>query len=198
MVKCHRKIWLGKTNERGFRLLEFAQKHKIVLANTLHPQKNSRKSTWHSPDDKMHNQIDFILTPRQFKSSINKASTRTYPVADIYSYHDLVICNLKIKLKRSKKGKCSRIRYELDKLLKFEVKAKFQKEIKEKLAKNDISNQSTDVSYNDDECSIYNNRESEEEKNVWITDDLLDLCDERRWLKAFKKLSNENEIKYRM
>ena len=69
---------LGKTNERGFRLLEFAQKHKLVLANTIHPQKNSRKSTWHSLDGKMHSQIDFILTPKGFKSSINKASTRTY------------------------------------------------------------------------------------------------------------------------
>ena len=94
---------LGKINERGFRLLEFAQKHKTVLNNTLHLQTNSRKSTWHSPYGKIHNQIDFILTPQRFKSSINKASTRTYPGADIYSDYDLVLCNLKIKFKRSKK-----------------------------------------------------------------------------------------------
>ena len=113
---------LGKTNERGFRLLEFEHKYKLVLANTVHPTTNSRKSTWHSPDVKMHNKIDFILTPQRFKSSINKASTRTYTGADIYSDHDLVLCNLKIKLKRSKKGKCSRIRYDVDKLLNPEVK----------------------------------------------------------------------------
>ena len=34
-------------------------------------------------------------------------------------------------------------------------------------------------------------------KQVWITDELLDLCDERRRLKPLKKLSNENERKYR-
>ena len=140
---------LEKTNERGFRLLEFSQKHKLVVANTLHPQNNSKKSTWNSPDGKTHNQIDFILTPQRFKSSINKASTRTYTGDDIYSDHDLVLYNLKIKLKRSKKGKYSRIIYDLDKLLNPEVKEQFQKEIKEKLAKIDISIQSTNVFYNE-------------------------------------------------
>ena len=61
----------------------------------------------------------------------------------------MTLCNLQIKLKRSKKGKCSRIRYDMDKLLNLEVKEKFQKEIKEKLANIYISNQSTNVSYNE-------------------------------------------------
>ena len=34
-------------------------------------------------------------------------------------------------------------------------------------------------------------------KKTWITDELLHLCDERRRLKPLKKLSNENERKYR-
>ena len=34
-------------------------------------------------------------------------------------------------------------------------------------------------------------------KQVWITDKLLDVCDERRRLKPLKKLFNENERKYR-
>ena len=56
----------------------------------------------------------------------------------------------------------------MGKLLNPEVKDTFQKEIKKKLAKIDISNQSTNVSYNKnrnyDECSRYNGMESEEEK----------------------------------
>ena len=119
------------------------------MANTLHPQKKSRKSTWHSSDGKTHNQIDFILTPQRFISRINKASTRTYPGDDIYSDHYLVLYNLKIKLKRSKNGKWSRIRYYVDKLLNPDIKDTFQKEIKDKFAKIDISNQSTNVSYNE-------------------------------------------------
>ena len=56
-----------------------------------------------SPDGNTHNQIDYILTMTRFKSSINKATTRTYPAADIYSDHEMVLCNIKLKLKRSRK-----------------------------------------------------------------------------------------------
>ena len=36
---------LGQSNQRVNRLLELCTKHNIMLANTTHPQKNSRKST---------------------------------------------------------------------------------------------------------------------------------------------------------
>ena len=93
---------------------------------TLHPQKLSRTATWHAPNGQVHNQIDFILTPRHFKSCINKANTRSFPGADIGSDHDLVLTTIKLKpktkrftksprkrfekLKDPKKQKCSRLR----------------------------------------------------------------------------------------
>ena len=43
------------------RLLEFATFNKLVLTNTLGPHKTSRRWTWHGPDGKHHNQIDYIL-----------------------------------------------------------------------------------------------------------------------------------------
>ena len=73
------KFALGKINPRVIRLIEFATKHNFTLAKTLHPQKESRKATWLSPNVRTHYQIDYILTPRRFKSSIHKSSTRTYP-----------------------------------------------------------------------------------------------------------------------
>ena len=48
-------------------------------------------------------QFDYTLTTQCFKSSINKATIRKYHGADIYSYHDMVLCNLKLKLKRNRK-----------------------------------------------------------------------------------------------
>ena len=34
-------------------------------------------SAWHSPNGSTHNQIDYILNPQRFKSSIISTSTRT-------------------------------------------------------------------------------------------------------------------------
>ena len=64
------------------------------MANTLHPHKDSIITTWHSSNGLVHNQIDYILTPKRFKSSIIRSSTRTYPGADVNSDHDLVMSNL--------------------------------------------------------------------------------------------------------
>ena len=60
-----------ETNERGHRLLEFATFNNLVLTNTLDPHKPSRRWTWHSPDGKHHNQIDYILVKKRFRSGVN-------------------------------------------------------------------------------------------------------------------------------
>ena len=85
------RFGLGETNDRGLRLLEFATSYKMALANILFPHKTSRRAIWHSPDNKTHNQIDFILFSCRFKSSINKAKTRTFHGANIGSDHDMVL-----------------------------------------------------------------------------------------------------------
>ena len=42
--KATGRYGLGNTNQRGYRLLECSQKHKLLLSNTIHPHKNLRKS----------------------------------------------------------------------------------------------------------------------------------------------------------
>ena len=63
----------------------------LVLTNTLGPHKPSRRWTWHSPDGKHHNQIDYILVKKRFRSGVNIHRTRSLPGADIGSDHDLVM-----------------------------------------------------------------------------------------------------------
>ena len=63
------------TNDRGLRLLEFASYNDLIVANTLWKHKQSRISTWYSPNGKIHNQIDYILIKRRFISGINVAKT---------------------------------------------------------------------------------------------------------------------------
>ena len=61
----------AETNERGHRLVEFAMYNELMLAITFGPYKTSRRWTWHSPDGKQHNQIDYILVKRPFHTGVN-------------------------------------------------------------------------------------------------------------------------------
>ena len=61
----------AETNERGLRLLEFETFNNLVLTNTLRPHKPSRKWTWHKPDRKHHNHIDYIFARKRFQSGVN-------------------------------------------------------------------------------------------------------------------------------
>ena len=183
------KFALGKTNPRGLRLLEFASKHSFTIANTLHPQKNSRKSTWHSPNGLVHNQIDNILMPQRLKSSIHKSSTRTYPGAVINSDHDLVLCNKRLKLRTQKAGKGKRIKYDVDKLSNVKTCLEYREELEKKLKSIEIDTLSTDKTYTIIAESITSTAQQvlgkyRKKIQPWITDDILDLCDKRRELKA--------------
>lgn len=67
----------GETNKCGIRWLEFANSYRLTVVNILFPNKLSRRTTWHAPNNKIHNQIqvqhqygqyqaDFILLARLF------------------------------------------------------------------------------------------------------------------------------------
>ena len=76
------------TNDRGLRLLEFANYNDLVIANTLGKHKKSRTMTRHHPNGVNHGQIDYILVPNRFKSSVYTGRTRTFPRPDVASPHD--------------------------------------------------------------------------------------------------------------
>ena len=62
-------------NKRGLRLLEFASFNDLVLANTFGHHIASRRWIWHSPNGQHHNQIDYILVRKCFRSGVNSART---------------------------------------------------------------------------------------------------------------------------
>ena len=116
----------NKSNDRGRQLLEFTSYNDLVVANT---HQTSRKITWHSPDGKTHNQIDYIMVKKRFKASVNIAKTQSFPGADIGSDHELVMMTFKLHLKRAKKQCNTRIRFDLEKLKDPEVAEIFQAKI---------------------------------------------------------------------
>ena len=94
----------SKSNDRGRWFLDFASCNDLVVPNTFGPNKTSRKITWHSPDGKTHNQIDYIMVKKRFKTSVNIAKTRSIPGAHIGSDHELVMMTFNLHLKRAKKN----------------------------------------------------------------------------------------------
>ena len=124
----------NETSERGLRLLEFASLNDLKLANTFGPHKSSRRWTWHSPNGKHHNEIDYIMIKRRFQTSVNIAKTRSFPGADIGSDHDLVMMTFKLHLKEVSKQGHARIRFDLEKLKDPEVAETFKAMIGGKFA----------------------------------------------------------------
>ncbi|XP_037873354.1 craniofacial development protein 2-like [Bombyx mori] len=56
------KFGYGKRNERGEKLIEFAFEHKLSIMNTYFKMRPNRKWTWKSPNGKVKNELDYILS----------------------------------------------------------------------------------------------------------------------------------------
>ena len=111
---------------RGLKLLDLATYNSLVLANTLCYHKTFRRWTWHSPDGTHHNQIDYILVKKWFRSGIKTARTRTFPGADVKSNHDMVMMTFQTRHKNSRKPTQPRIRFDCEKLNDPTVMSAFQ------------------------------------------------------------------------
>ena len=193
-----------ETNERGLRLLEFATFNNLVLTNTIGPHKPSRRWTWHRPDEKHHNQIDYTLVKKRFRSGVNILRTRSFPGADIGSDHDLVMMTFQVRLKKTRKPNQPRLRYDLEKLRDPDVACTFQATIGGKFAPL-IGLSDTDMDM-DTMITTYNTAVTDAAREIlgkerrrkkpWVTKDVLDLCDERRDLKK-KRYEAEGAKEYR-
>ena len=183
------------TNERGLRLLEFASYNNLTLANTLGEHKASRRWTWHAPNGRNHNQIDYILVQNRFRTGINKAKTRTFPGADIGSDHDLVIMNFKVRLKKIKTHSNMRMKFNLDKLKDRDISKAFLATIGGRFAplmtmEENVETLATSFSKIMTETATEVLGKQRRKTQRWTTDDILDLCDRRRELKKDKNTEN--------
>ena len=185
----------AETNERGLMLLEFATYNNLMLANTFGPHKASRRQTWHSPDGKHHNQIDYILVKKRFRSGVNLARTRSFPGADIGSDHDLLMMTFHLRLKKISKPKYTRVKFDLEKLKDPAIAETFQAMIGGKFAA--LSVLGEEDSNVDSMITVFNTVMTDtaseilgkhhQSKKPWVTTDILELCDKRRELKQGRK-----------
>src|SRR6476619_2787525 len=122
------KFGLGKTNDRGERLIEFCNSQNLVITNTWFEQEKRRRYTWKSPGDLRRYQIDYILVRQRYRNSVK--SSWSYPGAYVDSDHNLVAMWLKLKLKKIPRRRQQK-KWKLDSLVtKVEL---FRKDIEEEV-----------------------------------------------------------------
>ena len=93
--KCTGRFGIGGKNERGERLINFAEEKRLFIANTFFEKNKHRYWTWESPNGEHKNEIDFILCSE--KTTIEDCEVITK--VDVGSDHRMVRAKLKINKK---------------------------------------------------------------------------------------------------
>ena len=149
-------------------------------------------------------QIDCILVKKRFRSGVNIHGTRSFHGAHKESDHDLTMVISRVRLKKARKPNQPRIRFDLEKLRDPDVASTFQATTGGKLApliglrdEDDMDIDTMITTYN----TAVTNAASEilgkkrRRKKPWVTKDVSDLCDERKYLK--KKRYEAGATEYR-
>jgi len=66
------KFGYGARNERGEKQLEFATDQDLLICNTRFQQKDCRKWTWRSNDQRTKNLIDFIMIDTRWATAVQQ------------------------------------------------------------------------------------------------------------------------------
>jgi len=170
-------------NDRGERLLEFAKMNEmyIGLCNTREDGKPSRKWTWVSSCGRYRNMIDYVIIQRRWSSAVREC--RTFPGADIDSDHNLVLCNILLKLKQQKRPQ-TKSTWNTANLQVPEVREEYSRLIEDRL-KDHIHTDDPDEALENINLVIQQTAEMtlgivRKTKKPWITEATLKLADKKR------------------
>ena len=117
--KLARHLWTllrRDTNERGLRLLEVASFNDLVLVNTFGHHKASRRWTWHSPNGEHHNQIDYILVRKRFRSGVKQCQNTKSSRSRHWKWSWFADNDLPLSPEKISKPKHTRLKFDLEKL----------------------------------------------------------------------------------
>ena len=140
-------------------------------------------------DGTHHNQIDYILVKKRFRSGIKTARTRTFPGADVGSDHDMVMMTFRTRLKKSRKPTQPRISFDLEKLNDPTVMSAFRATIGGRFVPlatlvdedADLDSMVTDFNKADEVAELLGKQRRK--RKPWVTPEILDPCYQRRDLK---------------
>uniref|UniRef100_A0A8D8QVD8 Craniofacial development protein 2 n=1 Tax=Cacopsylla melanoneura TaxID=428564 RepID=A0A8D8QVD8_9HEMI len=174
---------LGERNDRGDNLEIFAETHHLAIMNTWFKQPPRRLYTWKAPKDKpdriIRNQIDYILVNKRFRNGC--IAVRTYPGADIHSDHVPLIGTFKFRMKRvvSRKEQKWDMRKLKDPTVRDQVKKILNKDVNERSELN-IETEIGNFKQVVEEAKEKHLQTDRRKKKSWMTDEILELMDQRR------------------
>ena len=115
-------------NDNGERMCNFCESNRLVVGSTLFQHRDIYKITWISPDGNTLAQLDHILINSKWRSSL--CDVRVYRGAECGSDHNLVVSEIKLKLRKTRKGQLRGRRIDSFKLRDHSMKEKFKVELK--------------------------------------------------------------------
>ena len=194
---------LGNRNERGTRFIQFCQENNLIVTNTWFKLPKRRLYTWKSPqdtqDNTVRNQIDYIAINSRFKNSVLNA--KTYPGCDINSDHNPVVITMQVKLKKIQKPKTTnKISWNTTnrtQLEQYEKHVEVQLESKSKCEQRDGIEGNIETMWTNlknvitETAEIKIGKTNRKQKNQWMTQEILELMNERRKNKNNKTLYKE-------
>jgi hypothetical protein len=187
----------NSANERAEQLLHFCNINGLVITNTFQQWKANRLWAWESQGGGAnHNQIDYIIVNRRWKSSVTNC--RAFPGADDGSDNHLLIASFGLKLKKRENVVNERT-FDVRKLKDLEVADVYRpsSEIKwlDAFLVNKWQNKCGQrvKAFNNTTKSVLGHPMSGQQKD-WISSETYKLTEERRALKAHKQDSRSTAM----
>ena len=189
---------LGVRNERGDRWVEWCESWEQVITNTWFNHHARHLYTWKSPGDRVRNQIDYVSINKRFRNSITQVKTKPGADCGRGCDHVPVVAQMRVKVKKVKKNR--KIRKDWNILRRNEaIKDQYTIEVANRYERLTEEGEGEGVNL---EWQVLQEslvgaaeaiipKERRRRKKPWITDEILDLMDDRRRLKSIA------EVRYR-
>ena len=139
-------------NDNGDRMCGFCESNRLVVGSTLFQHRDIHKITWVSPDGNTKAQLDHILINNKWRSSLQ--DVRAYRGAECGSDHNLVVGEIKLKLRKTRKGQTRGKKIDCDKLRDNVIKERFKLELRNRfqLLMKDSNQEVTFESFHNEIC----------------------------------------------
>lgn len=182
----------GARNERGEKLVQFAQEHKLKIANTFFKKMPSSKWTWRSPDGNTKNEIDYILSDNQ------RTIRDIQVVANLKFSTDHRMVRAKMKIERRRKHPAKQHRQNIENI----DSNKFQLHLRDRIAESNPNREAgAQELYNSlEQCILQATKDSSKntkaQKEGKLSQGTIALIERRSEMLQTRDASESNRTEY--